>query len=117
MEGPREKLSRLDAPFWTGALIWAGLVFGAENLGFLPQIGKASAWSLIFLGGGIAGLGLSLYSLSAVKYSNPTTWDWIFGAVLLAVGLGGFLGVDIGLPVILIVAGLATLVNAFMRRQ
>ena len=53
---------RLDAFYWAGALIWVGLVFGAESLGILPQIGESSAWIWIFLGGGLAGLALGSFT-------------------------------------------------------
>ncbi len=111
------QLPRLDAYFWAGAMIWAGLIFGAESLGVLPQIGEAGAWTWIFLGAGLGGLGLSLYSLSSPDYASPTAWDWIFGAVLVAIGLGGFFGLDIALPVILIGIGVAALAGQLLRRN
>lgn len=111
-----EKLPRLDNYFWALALILAGVFFGADSIGFLPQIGSASAWSWLFAGAGIVGLGLSFYATSSNEFSNPTTWDWIFGALLFAVGLGGFLGVDIAIPIVLIVLGVAALLGLFSGR-
>ena len=43
---------RLEALWWATALIWAGLIFGADSLGLLPQFGQADAWSWVFLGAG-----------------------------------------------------------------
>jgi hypothetical protein len=34
---------RIETIYWAGVFFWAGLVFGAEALGILPQIGGASA--------------------------------------------------------------------------
>ena len=70
---------RLDAFFWAGALIWAGLIFATEALGFLPQIGQANAWSWIFLGAGVLGLVLNAISQTSMTYSSPTAWDWGWG--------------------------------------
>jgi hypothetical protein len=111
-----EKLPRLDNYFWAIALILAGVFFGADSLGILPRIGAATTWTWVLLGAGILSLGLSLYASSSESYSNPTTWDWIFGALIFALGLGGFLGVDIALPVVLIVLGAASLLGLFSRR-
>jgi hypothetical protein len=110
-------LPRLDAYFWAAVLIWMGLVFGADAIGILPEVGEANAWSWIFLGGGIAGLLLSLYSLSSSNYATPTMWDYLWSALMLAFGLGGFLGVNITFPVILIVIGLGYLASVMLRRE
>lgn len=110
------KLPRLDSYFWAIALILAGIFFGAESIGILPQIGSANPWSWLFLGAGIVGLGLDLFSLSSEKYAEPSLWDWIFAALLFAIGLGGFLGVDIALPVVLIVVGAAALLSQLLQR-
>jgi hypothetical protein len=68
---------RLDLIWWAGALIWVGLVLGAESMSILPQIGSGSEWWLwIFLGLGPWALILNGYrSISGLP--NPTTWDWI----------------------------------------
>jgi hypothetical protein len=108
---------RLDSYFWAGALIWAGLVFGAESLGMLPQIGNAGAWSWVFAGAGIGGLLLSLYSLSSPDYATPTTWDYFWSGLLLIIGLGGLTTIDISWPLILILIGVVSLANVFLRRE
>ena len=43
----KEKRQHLETLWWAGALIWAGLVFGADSLGLLPQIGQADAWNWV----------------------------------------------------------------------
>lgn len=108
---------RLDAYFWAIALIWAGLIFAADSAGWLPEIGAASAWSWIFLGAGAVGLLLNFYSLSSPQLAKPTGWDYFWAGLLLAIGLGGFLNVDVALPVLLIVVGFAALGNALFRRH
>ena len=65
----------LDAIFWGGVLLWAGLIFGADYFGFLPQVGSANVWSWIFLGAGVYGLLMNIVRLTTENFSNPTTWD------------------------------------------
>ena len=110
-----EALPRLDTYYWAAALIWAGLVFGAEALGILPQIGQSSAWTWIFIGGGIGGLLLNLYSLSSPNYATPTTWDWIWSGLLLLLGLGGIIAFNIPWWLVLVVIGVIILFNALRR--
>lgn len=109
-------LPRLDQYFWAIALILAGAIFGADALGLLPTLGRGDAWSWLFLGAGILALALSLYSVTSERHARPTPWDWVFGGILTTIGLGSLLGVDVGLPVLLIVAGVAALASLLMRR-
>ena len=90
METVEPKLKKLDTLWWAVALIWAGVVFGAESLDFLPQVGDAEVWSWIFIGAGLFGLVLNFYSLSADEYQDPTTWDWIWSGGLTLVGAAAF---------------------------
>jgi hypothetical protein len=113
-----EALPRLDKIYWALALIWVGLVFGADSMGILPQIGGSSAWTWIFLGGGIAGLLLSLYSLSSPDYATPTTWDYIWSGLLIILGLGSFTTINISWwPLVLILIGVVSVANILMRRD
>jgi hypothetical protein len=112
-----EALPRLDAYYWGGALIWVGLVFGAEALGILPQVGESSAWTWIFIGGGIGGLLLCLFSLNSPDYATPTTWDWIWSGLLLLIGLGGLIAFNIPWWLVLVVIGVIILVSALRRRD
>ena len=117
MTGSEEQSRRLDTFFWAGALIWAGVVFGAEALGYLPAIGAATAWSWVFLGAGVLGLVLNIISMTSADYSNPTVWDWVWSLVFLLVGAAGFMSFNIPWWLILIVIGVAILVSAFRRRE
>lgn len=107
---------KLDTYFWGGVLLWAGLVFGGEALGILPQIGSADSWSWVFLGAGLLSVALNLVSLSSEVYEDPSTWDWVWGVIFLLIGVGGFTTLDISWPIILILVGVAMLVKAFFRR-
>ena len=110
-------LKKLDTFWWAVALIWAGVVFGAESLDFLPQIADASVWSWIFLGAGLFGLVLNSYSLTADDYQNPSTWDWIWSGGLTLVGAAAFVAFDFPWWLVLIVVGLAILVSALRKQE
>ena len=108
-----EKNKRLDTFFWAGALIWAGLIFGANSLGFLPQIGQANVWSWVFLGAGALGLVLNLISQTSPNYAVPTAWDWGWSVLFLAIGAAGVIGFTIPGWLFLIAIGAAILKRLF----
>lgn len=114
----KEERQKLDALFWGGALLWAGLVFGASSLGYLPEVGQASAWSWVFLGAGLYGLLLSAVRLVLPDYSNPTIWDYVWSIVFVLIGLSGFIGLagELVFPLILILIGAAILAGILLRR-
>ena len=108
---------RLEAIFWGGVILWAGLVFGADSLGYLPQIGGAEAWSWLFLGAGVYALLLDLWRVASPDYANPTTGDYVVAGILLILGLGGFFNFNLSWPLILVLIGLAILGKALLRRR
>ncbi len=111
------KLKKLDTLWWAVALIWAGVVFGAESLDFLPQIGDAEVWSWIFFGAGLFGLVLNFFSLSADEYQDPTTWDWIWSGGLTLAGAAAFVAFDFPWWLVLIVVGGAILISALKKQD
>lgn len=117
MTSEKETRKRIDAMYWAGVFIWAGLVFGADSLGILPQIGAASAWSWVFFGAGLYALAGNFYRASSPDWPAPTAWDYIWAALLLIFGLGGIFNVDVAFPVILIVIGVAFLGGVLFRRD
>ena len=112
-----EQWGIINAIYFGGVLIWAGIVFAADSLGFLPQIGSSDAWSWIFLGAGVASLIGNLIRQASSSILNPSGFDYIFGAVLLAIGLGGFTSLYIALSVVLLLVGGAILYNALFRTR
>jgi hypothetical protein len=108
---------RLDVFFWAGALIWAGVIFAADSLDLLPQIGQANSWSWIFLGAGALGLVLNFLSQSSGTYANPTVWDWGWSGFFLVIGAAGFLSFNIPGWLFLIAIGVAILVSGLTRRE
>lgn len=113
----KKERQRLEGLWWAVALIWAGLVFGADSMGILPQIGEADGWSWIFLGAGLFGTLGNLYRVVSSDVPNPTTWDWVWSGIILILGLGGFTALDFSWPLILILVGGVILVNVLWRRE
>ena len=108
---------RLEAIWWAGALIWAGLVFAADSLGLLPQIVESDAWTWIFFGAGLYGMLGNLYRIAKPRSPNPTAWDYIWAGGLLIIGLAGMSPVDIFWPLILVLVGAVILVETLFQRD
>jgi hypothetical protein len=122
MTEDKAKHKTLDALFWGGAFIIAGLVFLAENLDALPQIGSAEEWWYwIFLGAGVWALLINIFRLVSPDWPNPNTGDYIWNAVFLFIGVGGAYDFDIEgttiAAVVLVGIGVLILVGIFIRRE
>jgi hypothetical protein len=115
--GDRQARRRLEGLWWAVVLIWAGLVFAADQMELVPQIADATTWSWIFLGAGVLGIVGSFYRLTASDVPNPTTWDWVWGGICLIIGLDGFVTLTIFWPLILILVGGLSLINALWGRD
>ena len=113
----KKERKHLDAIFWGGVLLWAGSIFGADALGFLPQLRDASAWSWIVLGAGVYGLLMNIVRLVSENFSNPTSWDWGWAVIFLIIGVAGFVAFNIPWWLILILIGVAILGGALFRRE
>jgi len=113
----RQEGNKLNSIFWGGSLLWAGLVFGLESFGKLPQFGEASSWSWIFLGMGVYGLLLNTIRLFSLSLSNASAWDWVWGVIFLGIGAAGFAAVNIPWWMFLILIGVAILGNTFIRSR
>jgi len=98
-------------------MILAGLVFGADSLGFLPQVGKANAWSWVFSGVGLYGTLMNLYYAASPDKINPRTWDYLWSGFWLILGLSGFFAVNIFWPVALLLIGGAILIRGLTRKD
>jgi hypothetical protein len=119
----------LGAIVWAAILIWAGLVFLADNLGYLEAlrdlpaqgpvwfIGGAGAWSLVLLGAGVIILGEVVVRLLVPAYRRAVTGSIIFAVVLIGLGLGNLTNWNLIWPLILIGLGLSFLLRGFIRRS
>ena len=117
MLSEKAERKRLESYWWAAVLIWSGFFFVAELLGFLPEIGAANAWSWIFLGAGVFGLIGALIRVANPDLPRPTGWDYFWSILFLVIGASGFFGGGIAFPIVLVVVGLAILVNIFFRND
>ena len=110
-----EQWGFINVIYFGGVLVYAGIIFIADSLGILPQIGDSSAWAWIFFGAGLFSLIGNLIRQTSPNIINPSAFDYVFGAVLLAIGLGGFTSLYIALSLLLLLGGGAILYRALFR--
>jgi hypothetical protein len=113
----RFERKRVDAVYWAGVLIWAGLVFGAEKLGYLPEVGHADAWTWVFLGAGLYSLLGTLYRYASDNFTNPSAFDYIWGGILLIIGINGLTPTKIAWPLILVFVGVVLLIGTLKKKE
>lgn len=120
----------VNAVVWACIFIWAGLVFLADNLGFLDRVRfvgpnvpgwnfvvGAEAWSIILIGAGIIVLIEVLVRLLVPAYRKPVGGSIFFGCLLIAIGLGNIFSWELIGPFLLIALGLSIIVRGFMRKS
>jgi hypothetical protein len=112
-----EERKRIDAIYWGGSFLWAGLVFGAESLGLLPQIGNADAWSWIFFGAGLYALLGNIYRLFSASFSRAKGYEYVWAGALMLLGLGGFTNIEISFALVLVLIGVAVLGSTIILRE
>ena len=116
-EHHQDALSRVT---WASIFVLAGLVFFADNLGYLPQIEGASAWKWIVLGAGGLLLLENLARVFSVDHRGPHLWTVILGCALLGWGAGEIFGVNLWekwWPFGLIVIGLLIIARGLRRNS
>lgn len=109
---------------WAVILIWAGLVFLAENLGWLNRLparasdmpwgrfmGMLDAWGIILIGAGVIVLITVAVRLLIPEYRRPVSGSIFLGLILIGLGLGNLFNWNIFLPMILIALGISFLVR------
>ena len=92
----QRKHKQIDNIWWAGAIIVAGAVLLAQELGILPDAGSEGEWWVwVFLGAGAWALVLNIIRLVSPDWPNPRAWDTIGTVILLGVGLGGVTDIDV----------------------
>ncbi len=100
---------------WALFLITIGLILLAESQGFITWEQFGGVWNLIFLAAGLVLLTEVVIRLLAPAYRRPVLGTLVGGIVLIAIGLGGMIGFNLTLPIVLIGIGLAILLGGLFR--
>jgi len=98
-------------------LIWAGLVWLGDNLGLFGSFETLEIWSVIFIGAGLIVLLGVAVRLLVPAYRRPVMGSFIFGIILIAIGLGDIVSWTVIGPVILIAIGIGGFLAYFRTRQ
>ena len=122
----------LSAVAWAFILIWAGIVFLAANLGWFSALGfnvdtnwafhsfsdwhNFGVWNLVALGAGGIVLVEFFIRLLVPKFRQHIAGSLIGSAVLIGIGLGGWLNWDYLWPIFLIAVGINALVAGIKSR-
>jgi hypothetical protein len=122
----KHRADPVGALVWAATLIWAGVVFLADNLGYLRRLQiratdlpfelpfRPEVWTLIFLGAGVLVLIGVVLRLVIPSYRRPILGDLIWGIVLFGIALGEW---TLIWPFILIAIGVSILVDNLVRRR
>lgn len=100
-----------DALGWGLTLILAGSIVLLEMAGLVSGVEWWNGWSVFFLGAGLITLAGSAICLS-VGLASKGGWGVFFSLVLLAIGIGGLVQVDIFWPTVLLGLGILFLIGA-----
>ncbi len=110
----------LSAAFWAAILILAGLIFLADNMGYLPSEGQfrsVEVWHWIMVGAGLLLFLEAIVRLVSPDYARPVRGRFIFAGALIAVGLSSMLNrPEIVWPLILVIVGVSILFSVIFRR-
>jgi hypothetical protein len=118
----------LGAVIWGAILIWAGLVFLAENMGMLGSLPvfplfpgltamRLGAWNIVFAGAGIIILIGVAIRLMVPAYREPIGGSLVLAAILIGIGLGDLFGWEVIWPLIIIAIGLGILLRSLFRQR
>jgi hypothetical protein len=108
----------VDGAVWALILIWVGLVWLANNAGWLKSFVESDkVWAFGFIGAGIIVLLGVVLRLVVPAYRRPVIGSLIFGVILFGIGLTQFVpDIAIG-AIILIGIGLVILLGGIFRKR
>ena len=119
----------VNSTIWAVILIWAGLVFLADNLGMLNNLPlgvlvpgrnfpmRIEAWSLVMIGAGLIMLLGVLARTIIPQHRRAVGGNIILAIIFIAVGLGDLVSWRMVGPLILIGIGVSFLLRATLRTK
>ena len=122
----KHRADPVESLVWAATLIWAGIVFLADNLGYLERLRIHAAdllfempfepelWTLFFLGAGVLVLIGVVLRLVVPSYRRPILGSLIWAIVLFGLALGEW---SLIWPFILIAIGVSILLDGLTRRR
>ncbi|WP_038265442.1 hypothetical protein [Peptoclostridium litorale] len=102
----------IDDIGWALILIWGWVVLLLGNTDFTKNFSRLDVWSVFFSGAGVIVLLEGVIRLSIPKYREAAGGTFIWGFILLGIGLG----FDWIWPFVLIAIGITILINTLSRR-
>ncbi len=122
----KERGDPLSTAVWGAIIVWAGLVFLADNLGILGGVRggipgiflfRLEAWALIFLGAGVILILEAVVRTLVPTYRRAITGTVILAIVFIGIGLGNLIGWNVIWPLVLIGIGAFILLRGLAWRQ
>lgn len=108
----------VNAAVWALVLIWAGLVWLADSMGYFSSIlGDVEIWPFVFLGAGLIMFLGVLARLVIPAWRRPIAGSLILAVVFVGIGLGQLTNWLVIGPLILLGIGVALLFSGLFRRR
>ena len=110
------KSGKGDAVGWAIIFIWAAIVYALGLSGFTDSYSWWNGWSVFFTGFGVIVIIQSIIHVLA-KQRNKAIGGFIFGFILLIIGLGGFIDTSWALPIFLVIIAILILIGVFTHKK
>jgi hypothetical protein len=110
------KSGKGDAVGWAIIFIWGAIVYALGLYGFEDSYSWWNGWSVFFTGFGAIVIVQSIMHIIA-KQKNKAVGGFIFGFILLVIGLGGFIDTSWAWFVFLIILALLILIGVFTHKK
>jgi len=116
----------LGTLIWAVILIWAGVVWLANNFNFLDRINfgfailpfelpfETEVWTIFFIGAGLILLVEVLIRMAIPDFRRPVMGTFILAIVFFGIAIGSW---ELIWPLILIVVGASILLRGFFNRR
>jgi len=110
------KSGKGDAVGWAIIFIWGAIVYALGLSGFTDSYSWWNGWSVFFTGFGVIVIIQSIMHVLA-KQKNKAVGSFIFGFILVVIGLGGFIDTSWAWAVFLIMIAVLILIGVFGHKK